>query len=69
MDNHMDVMNGPVACRLMRSAGFAGPIFGLTGEVNADSDFEYIEAGADHIFRKPLNIKEVVDKFTTIFVR
>jgi signal transduction histidine kinase/ActR/RegA family two-component response regulator len=69
MDNHMDVMCGPVACKLMRSAGYAGPIFGLTGEVNAASDFEYMEAGADYIFRKPLNIKEVVDKFTAVFVR
>jgi CheY-like chemotaxis protein len=64
MDNNMDVMNGPQACKLMREAGYTNPIFGLTGDVNEASDKEYLSAGANCIFRKPLNLQEVIEAMT-----
>jgi signal transduction histidine kinase len=64
MDNNMDIMNGPQACRLMREAGFTGPIFGLTGDVSDSGDRDYLNAGANHILHKPLKIQEIVDVLT-----
>jgi signal transduction histidine kinase len=65
MDNNMDVMNGPEACKLMRSAGYTNPIFGLTGDTDEASDLLYSAAGANRIFRKPLKLQEIVDALTS----
>jgi signal transduction histidine kinase/CheY-like chemotaxis protein len=64
MDNNMDVMGGPQSCRLMREVGFTGPVFGLTGDVSEHADKEYLAAGANHIFRKPVRIQEIVKVLT-----
>jgi signal transduction histidine kinase len=64
MDNNMDVMNGPQACRLMRDAGFTHPIFGLTGDTDEKSDQQYFDAGVNHILRKPLKLEEIINALT-----
>jgi signal transduction histidine kinase/CheY-like chemotaxis protein len=65
MDNNMDIMTGPEACKLMRDAGFTNPIFGLTGDVDEKSDKIYLAAGANRILRKPLKLQEIVDVLTS----
>jgi signal transduction histidine kinase len=64
MDNNMDVMTGPQACKRMRGAGYQNPIFGLTGDVSEAADKEYLAAGANRIFRKPLRLQEIMDALT-----
>jgi CheY-like chemotaxis protein len=59
MDNNMPVMSGPEACLKMRRAGFTKPIFGLTGQALEEDQREFLENGANYVFVKPLNVKEL----------
>jgi len=58
MDNLMPKMNGTVACRKMREAGYIGIIIGLTGNALPEDVEEYLQHGANAVLRKPLDIEE-----------
>eukprot|EP01041_Mallomonas_annulata_P042279 gene42279-biopygen20856 len=52
-------MDGPTACRIIRSMGYKGLIIGVTGNVlSCDMDI-LIEAGADVVLTKPLDVDKV----------
>ena len=55
MDSSMPFMKGTEATRLIREMGFAGKIFGVTGNaLQADID-EFMAHGADEVMIKPLS--------------
>ena len=54
MDNLMPVMSGVEATMRLRAAGYPYLIVGLTGNVMVDEVDEYLRAGANMIFSKPL---------------
>jgi signal transduction histidine kinase/CheY-like chemotaxis protein len=57
MDSAMDGMCGPLATKELRSCGYNGKIFGVTGD-SAQSDTNvFLDAGADKVFIKPLTAK------------
>ncbi len=58
MDNLMPVMNGLEACKIMRDLGFTGLIFGLTGIAQQESIDLYVDAGANFVFKKPIDLTE-----------
>ena len=56
MDNLMPVMNGMQAAKAMRLAGYPYIIAGVTGNVMEDDVAEYLDAGADTVFAKPMRV-------------
>ena len=59
MDDNMPNMCGPDATALARSAGYAGVIFGVTGNIaQADVD-NFISKGANCVFTKPLDMQKL----------
>jgi CheY-like chemotaxis protein len=56
MDNLMPNMNGVDAARAMRECGYKYIIAGVTGNVMDDDLNEYLQAGADVIYGKPLKL-------------
>jgi CheY-like chemotaxis protein len=60
MDNMMPVMNGPEACQIMRTMGFKGPIFGLTGHALAEDVDHFTSRGASCVLKKPLDMAELM---------
>ncbi len=58
MDCLMTKMNGPQAARKIRKLGFTGPIVGVTGLVDEESD-EFIKRGADVVLCKPVNLPAI----------
>ena len=56
MDNLMPVMNGMQAAKAMRLAGYPYIIAGVTGNVMEDDVAEYLDAGADTVFSKPMRV-------------
>ena len=59
MDNLMPVMNGVQAARAMRLAGYPYIIAGVTGNVMEDDVAEYLDAGADMVFAKPVRMNSL----------
>ena len=66
MDSNMKVMNGPQACRLMREAGYAGWIFGLTGDTEPEAVREFSQSGANFVFKKPIDITSFISTVTRL---
>ena len=58
MDFFMVHMNGPEAARLIREAGYDGPIIGVTGVMGDDST-EFINNGADVVLCKPVTVHSI----------
>jgi signal transduction histidine kinase len=56
MDNLMPVMNGMDAARAMRAAGYPYIIAGVTGNVMDDDIRQYLDAGANIIYGKPVKL-------------
>ncbi len=56
MDNLMPVMNGPEAAILLRKMGFKNLIFGLTGDAQQEKIDMYLNAGANFVFNKPIDL-------------
>jgi DNA-binding response OmpR family regulator len=48
-------MNGPDATAEIRSIGFSGLVFGLTGNLLQEDIDYFIMKGADDVFPKPFN--------------
>lgn len=55
MDNSMPVMNGNAATRLIRALGFAGKVYGVTGNALQSDVDDFIAHGADEVLLKPLS--------------
>lgn len=56
IDFIMPVCNGPTATMMMRSIGYEGLIFGLTGCAESSAISAFINAGANAVMGKPLDI-------------
>ena len=62
MDSSMPIMNGTTATRLIRRLGYAGRVFGVTGNAfQADID-DFLAHGADEVLIKPVG----ADKYAYI---
>ena len=58
MDCQMGVMDGPVACKKMRTEhGYTGHIYGVSGDARAADTFK--EAGANGGYTKPMKIDDI----------
>jgi CheY-like chemotaxis protein len=62
MDNNMPNMGGVEATRVLRSGGYTGVIFGVTGDVVDDDVATFMNSGATHVFPKPLDIKQLEER-------
>jgi len=56
LDNEMPIMNGPEACREMRSRGCDAFIVGVTGNLMAEDIEIFREAGANSVLAKPFRL-------------
>ena len=69
MDMQMPVMDGVAATKMLRSAGYGGPIVALTANVmRADID-TYRRAGCDDVLAKPIDrprLHEVLSRYLTV---
>ena len=68
MDSVMIQMQGPEAAQAMRAMGFGGMIVGVTGNVMAEDVAHYLQAGADKVLFKPVEVDEL-DAVLSMFVR
>ena len=59
MDYMMPNMDGPTATREIRALGYNGVIIGLTGNAYPDDIDAFINAGANRILAKPVQIAEL----------
>jgi len=66
MDYQMPNMDGPTAIRAIRSLGYKGVIFGVTGNVMALDQQEMIAAGADDVLPKPFDIDKFWDAYKRV---
>lgn len=67
MDLSMGAMSGIEAARQSRAQGFTGKIYGVTGESMECLRVEFIAAGADQVFLKPLTeecMTQILDQVT-----
>ena len=56
IDYQMPTMDGPTAISAIRAMGYKGIILGLTGNVVAVDQDAMVQAGADSVLIKPLDI-------------
>lgn len=61
MDSHMPVMNGLEASRSMKAHQKSIKIIGVTGNASKSDIDSFLEAGADKVMVKPLNLDELFD--------
>ena len=59
MDDNMPNLSGPEATAAIRAHGYTGLIFGVTGNTFTDQIEDFKSKGADMVFAKPLNMKEL----------
>jgi CheY-like chemotaxis protein len=59
MDDNMPNLSGPEATAAIRAAGYTGLIFGVTGNTFDDQIKDFTSKGADMVFAKPLNMREL----------
>jgi len=67
MDFEMPVLNGPNATLTIRSLGYQGLIFGLTGNLLKEDVDHFMLKGADDVFPKPFDfslLNEAWERFT-----
>jgi CheY-like chemotaxis protein len=57
IDNSMPVMNGIVAVRHIRDAGYTGRIFGVTGNGFQSDIDDFLMHGADEVLVKPVGME------------
>lgn len=62
LDCQMPEMDGFETCRRLRSGGFEGPVWALTGDLDEDTVRRCLEAGMDEHLGKPVNPVALRDK-------
>ena len=60
LDDHMPVMEGPEAARLIRDLGFTNPIIGVTGNLASEEVDHFMASGVDAVLSKPLEISKLL---------
>ena len=55
MDFVMPVMDGPTATQIIRSLGYTGPIFGVTGNALESDVDHFLSKGANAVLAKPFD--------------
>jgi signal transduction histidine kinase/CheY-like chemotaxis protein len=60
LDDHMTEMDGSVAIRNLRKAGYSGLVVGLTGSVSDEDLNSFCAAGADYALPKPFVIGDFI---------
>ena len=58
MDQEMDGLSGSVVTRMLRKRGYWSVIAGHTG---GDKDDEILDAGADFVFHKPVDVQSMIE--------
>jgi CheY-like chemotaxis protein len=69
IDNHMPVMDGPTAVKILRSRDFHLPIVGLTGSITPEELRDFKTAGCDEVLCKPLNIQKLNEVLRSVHRR
>ena len=69
MDNLMPVMDGVTATKHMRKQCYPFLIAGVTGNVMDDDVAEYLDAGADIVFAKPVRLNSIMKLMQLIDAR
>lgn len=59
MDYEMPVLNGPDACKVIRSIGYKGIIFGVTGNVLLEDVEFFKDHGANEVLSKPIRFDRI----------
>jgi CheY-like chemotaxis protein len=60
MDYVMPNMNGPMATAQIRALGYTGKIFGVTGNMLPRDVDSFTRSGANRVFGKPLELRELL---------
>lgn len=68
MDFVMPVMDGPTACKAIRSIGYKGLIFGVTGNYRERDVEFFVSSGADVVLSKPFDTDKFQQCMRTMFV-
>jgi CheY-like chemotaxis protein len=68
MDFVMPVMDGPSACKAVRSIGYKGLIFGVTGNYRERDVEFFVSSGADVVLSKPFDTDKFQQCMRTMFV-
>lgn len=55
MDNTMPRLTGPLAAQRIRELGYAGKIYGVTGNIFDDDVDAFVRSGANAVYTKPLH--------------
>lgn len=63
-DIFMPLMNGYEFVAVIRQRGFNGPVVGLTAATIGDETERMLQAGADRILPKPIDIRKLADWLT-----
>jgi CheY-like chemotaxis protein len=66
MDNLMPVMDGVTATKALRAMAYPNLIIGITGNAMDDDVFAFLEAGADAVLLKPLQLASLETLFKFI---
>ena len=59
MDNKMPILNGTDTTRHLRAGGYEGVIIGVTGDALREDQEAFLDAGADLVFSKPVDIEVI----------
>ena len=65
LDDNMPNVSGPEAAQALRSQGFQGLVFGVTGDATQEAKERFMANGADAVFVKPLDVtalRSVIEK-------
>lgn len=62
-DMNMPLMDGAELVARLRNSGYSKPVFGLTAVLTSADEDTLIQAGADAVLHKPLNLGELTEQF------
>ncbi len=65
MDIQMGVMDGVAATKEIRAMGVSVPVIGLTAHASSQERMQYIEAGMDNVFIKPVRMDRLRNLFAS----
>lgn len=65
----MPVLNGFETTRMLRSAGFKGPIIGCTGNSMQDDQHLFFDCGVTSVFIKPVIVQVMLENLLENVIR